>query len=319
MNSESTIILDKKLIKLCPNETHDKKTISYSQYSKYIKCPKSWELRYIHKHYSTKESVDLVFGQAMHTTIQKWLHVLYSVSVKKANEMDLSSILLTNMKSEYSARMEKSPDHFSSSEQLASYYSDGVSILNYLKKKRTLYFTTKKFKLAAIEYPVQLKIHPDFDILLNGFLDLIFIDETDNSYLIIDIKTSARGWNDYKKKDTVTTDQILVYKKFLCSLLGVDINKINVTYLILKRKLNEDSLWPQKRVQEFSPSNGKLSLSRVEKQFKQFIEECFNKDGSYNTERKYPAFSGIKKMNCLYCPYNTQEDLCPSSNRIENV
>ena len=88
--------------------------------------------------------------------------------------------------------------------QRSTFHYRTLSILNYLKKKRTLYFTTKKFKLAAIEYPVQLKIHPDFDILLNGFLDLIFIDETDNSYLIIDIKRNIIQ-NDNKNIKIVST------------------------------------------------------------------------------------------------------------------
>lgn len=291
--------------------------ISYSQYSKYFKCPKAWELNYIHKIKEPSESIDVLFGQAMHTVIQLWLKTIYTESVKKANGMDLNSMLLAEMNSEYKLRKEKMGEHFSTPEQLSSYYRDGIEILNYLKKKRTAFFSTKKTELIGIEFPLSMKVHEDYPgIKLIGFIDLIFYSEISGKYTVIDLKTSTRGWNDYKKKDPFTTDQVLLYKKFMADFLGISPELVDVQFFILKRKLNEDVLWPQKRIQEFSPAAGKVSMNRVDKTLKRFIEECFNFDGTYKTDKNYPAMAGPNFRNCTFCVYNENENLCPTSNRI---
>lgn len=315
--NDSTFISDPKLANKVEVKKEGDRSISFSQYTKYFKCPRSWELNYILKIKEQKESIDLVFGQAMHTVIQAWLKVIYTESVRKSTEMDLNKMLLAEMSKEYSERKEKMQGHFSTPEELASYFNDGVEILAYLQKKRTTYFSTKKVKLIAIEFPVVAPVHEDYPtIKLIGYIDLIFYDEDLKKYFIIDIKTSTRGWNDYKKKDEFTTDQVLIYKWHFAKLLNTDINNIAVTYFIVKRKIDPDSLWPQKRIQEFSPSNGKVSLNRVSKNLKKFIEECFNYDGSYKVDKIYPAFGGKNLKNCLWCPYDTREDLCPKNNRI---
>lgn len=291
--------------------------ISFSQYGKYFKCPKSWALNYIDKIREPNESIHVAFGQAMHSTIQEWLLIMFTKTIKKSMEMDLNKILLENLRSEYALRKEKVGKHFSTPEELASYYADGVAILSTLKKKRTLYFSSKKISLVAIELPLITQVHEDFPtVKLKGFVDLIFYDEVDKKYLVIDIKTSTRGWNDYKKKDQLTTDQLLIYKIFLAKLLNVDVEQINVKFIIVKRKIDENSLWPQRRVQEFSPSSGKVSLNRVNKNLTKFVEECFNKDGSYNITRNYPPLAGVNFKNCMFCIYNDMENVCPKSKRI---
>lgn len=319
MNEESTFIsrpgLAKKIQKL--NSNNDGiKSISYSQYSKYFKCPRAWELNYIHKIKEPSESIDLVFGQAMHTVIQLWLKTIYTDSVKKADALNLNELLMAEMASEYKLRKEKMNGHFSSPEELTSYYRDGVEILNYLKKKRTAYFSTKKTELVAIEMPINMNLHEDYNIKLIGFIDLVFYHENSETYSVIDIKTSTRGWGDYKKKDPMTTDQVLLYKKYITDLLDIDISKVEVVFFILKRKLNEDSMWPQKRIQEFSPSSGKVSMNRISKNLHRFIEECFNPDGSYRTDKIYPATAGTKFQNCTFCIYDSNEEVCPKSKRI---
>lgn len=314
---EVSQVFDKKLKSLI-KEKSDGTIISFSQYSKYFKCPKSWELTYIKKHKIPSESIDLVFGQSMHSVIQEWLRTIYTESVKKANLMDLNRMLLDNMKSEYILRKEKMGNHFCTPEELTSYYHDGIEILNYLKKKRSAYFTTKKVSLVAIEYPINMNIHKDYAVNLIGYLDLIFKEEYDNSYHIIDIKTSTRGWNDYKKKDQLLTDQLLLYKKYLVDELGMEVDKVNITYFILKRKIDVNSLYPQKRIQEFRPSSGKVSMNRISKQLNQFVTECFNPDGTYNIDRIYPPMAGYNMKNCMFCPFNDREDLCPKEKRICN-
>jgi len=317
--SQDTYISTKALAKLVEEKQPGDRVISFSQYSKYFTCPKSWEINYIQKVKESDESIHLVFGQAIHSVIQDWLKMIYTESVRKANEMDLHKMLLAAMTKEYAERKEKFGKHFSTPAELASFYNDGCAILDYLRKKRGSYFTTRKVKLIAIEFPVMAQVHEDYPtIKLTGFIDLIFYDEDLLKYIIIDIKTSTKGWNDYKKKDETTTDQVLIYKGHFAKLLNVDISKIDVKYFIVKRKIDPDSLWVQKRIQEFSPSNGKVSLNRVSKNLRKFVEQCFNYDGTYKTDKTYPAIAGKNFKNCLFCKYDTREDLCPRSNRICN-
>lgn len=317
MASTETFIGRPALSKTIKPKLEGDRIISYSQYSKYFACPKSWELNYIHKHREPSESIDLVFGQAMHSTLQQWLKVLYTVTVKKAMEMDLNALLLAEMKREYLERKEKFGRDFTTPEELTSYYASGVEILKFLVRKRSRYFRTKKMELISIEFPLMEQIHEDYPtVKMMGYIDLIFYDAIMEKYIVMDIKTSNRGWKDYKKKDDLTTDQVLIYKLYMCQILKADIKDVDVMFFILKRNIDPDSLYPQKRIQEFSPSNGKVSLNRVSKKLKQFVEECFNFDGSYKTDRVYPQFAGRNSKNCMFCPYSDREDLCPSKNRI---
>ena len=213
------------------------KIVSFSQYSKYKKCPKSWELHYVRKHKVPRQSISFVYGTAMHETIQSFLHTCYVKSAKSANDMDLSGMLMESIKNEYKDAVEKSGEHFSSKEQLIEYYSDGVEILKFLKSKRTRYFSTKGTKLVALELPLTVQPDPSRpNIKLQQHLDLVFYDTVTKKYLIVDIKTAKNGWNDYKKKDKATTNQLVLYDvqnvpemKFLWDMSPMSVNLVKET------------------------------------------------------------------------------------------
>jgi hypothetical protein len=295
------------------------KLVSFSQYSKYQKCPHAWELEYPLQHKVSSESIYLVYGTAMHNVIQSWLEVCYTKTAKLANDMDLNSMLLNEMKEEYLKRTTACGYHFSTKEELGTFFSDGCQILNYLKKKRSLYFSRKNMKLMGIELPLLMPIDKTRpNVKLTAHLDLVFYDTKMKKYIIIDIKTSKNGWNKYKKKDKNTTDQLLLYKKYFCERFDIDPKSVQIVYFILRQKIDPDSLWPIKRISEFSPSDGSVSLNRVKKSFQNFIDECFDENGQYR-DRKHPAIAGPNYYNCRFCPYNDKLDLCPKENRITDV
>lgn len=295
------------------------KIVSFSQYSKYKKCPKSWELHYVRKQKIPSQSIAFVYGTAMHEVIQSFLHVCYTKSIKKAAELDLNGMLMDVLKREYKTAVEKNGEHFSSREQLIEYYSDGVEILKYLKSKRAKYFSTKGVKLVGIELPLTVQPDPSRpNIKLQQHLDLVFYDSSVKRYLILDIKTAKNGWNQYKKKDKNTTNQLILYKKWFCGKFDIDTDKVDVKYFILRQKIDPDSLWPIKRISEFSPASGKIAISQLTKDFQKFLDDCFDANGEY-IDKSHPAFAGKNKWNCTYCDYNERLDLCPLSNRIEHV
>ena len=82
-----------------------------------------------------------------------------------------------------------------------------------------------------------LEIKPNVHFI--GFVDVVLRNLHDNSITIIDLKTSTRGWNKYQKRDQIKNSQILLYKKIYSDKYGLPMDKINVEFQILKRRLKK--------------------------------------------------------------------------------
>ncbi len=150
-----------------------------------------------------------------------------------------------------------------------------------------------------------------------GYLDIVMRDKRDNKITIIDIKTSTMGWNKYQKADKTKTSQLVLYKKYFAEQYGYDVDKIDIKYMIVKRKLIEGAMFPQKRITEFSPASGKPTRNKLAREIKGFVESAFNADGSYNLERKYPAIAGKNNKHCKWCEFKDQPDLCAKAERMK--
>lgn len=295
------------------------KIVSYSQYSKYKKCPKSWELRYVRKEKISSPSIYFVYGTAMHEVIQEFLHTAYTQSVKAAEALDLQGMLLTKIKSEYTTAMEEHGEHFSTREELSEFYSDGCEILKFLKKKRRLYFSSRDMELIGVELPLQVAPDPNRpNVVMQQYLDLVFKEKSTGKYKIVDIKTAKNGWNKWKRKDKTTTNQLVFYKSQFCREYNIPEDMVDIEYFILRQKIDPDSMWPIPRISQFSPSDGKVSQNRATQDFQKFLDECFDSNGEY-IDKSHPPFMGRGGFNCMYCEYNEREDLCPKSKRIPDA
>lgn len=286
--------------------------ISYSQFSMYLKCPKQWEQEYVLNKRVFSQSIHTIFGTSMHEVIQDWLDIAYNKTAKQADAMDLNEDLKGRMAMHYKDAVEKTGEHFSTAEEMHEFWLDGVAILDYLKRKRSLYFPTKQHELVGIE--IELNLPLTKGITFRGFIDLVIKDNRDGRIKVIDLKTSTMGWNKWQKADKTKTAQLLLYKQFYAKQLEIDVEMIDVEYVIVRRKINEDSDFPMKRVQLFSPASGKPSRNKVGVQLQEFIDNCFDEVGNYNTERDYPAMA---TSACKYCKYKDDEEVCPKSKRIK--
>ena len=289
--------------------------VSYSQYTMYANCPHKWKLTYMEGQKKFDPSIHLVFGTAMHETLQSWLDVLYNKSLPEATELDLGKMLYEAMITEYKKMREETGVEFSTPDQMEEFLEDGLEILNYVTKNRVDYFNTRQLTLVGIELPIYTKVNETHNIYMRGYLDLVFEDSYTNKLEIWDIKTSTMGWNKWQKADKTKTAQLILYKKFLSEQYGYDIDRIGVKYFIVKRKLNEGMMYAQKRVQVFIPAHGSISVKQVEKSFDSFIRNSFNIDGTYKTDSEFPATAGKNNKNCKYCPFKTDFDKCPKENR----
>ena len=273
--------------------------ISYSSISTYNKCPRLWEKQYLRNEIPFTQNIYTCFGTAMHETIQEWLTVLYHDKVKAAMEMDLDKLLYVNMVKAY--RMGKASmngDHFSSADELTQFYLDGKHILNFLKKKRNAYFTTKNNMLAGVETLLYQELKPG--VMFKGLIDLVFYNKNTDEWTIIDIKTSTSGWRDQQKKNPNLTAQVILYKEFFARQFGVDKDKINVEYFIVKRRVPAEADWAsmQRRVQEFRPNAGPRKTKQVLAQMNKMISETVGEDGKF-IDQEYSCNSPLGK--CSEC------------------
>ena len=295
------------LIRLHEPHTIDytiEKSISYSQTLAYNTCPHQWALKYVKGLQVYKPSIHTVFGTAFHETLQEWLTVLYEDTVKKAMEMDLDALLLNKMQTTYASEKEKSGEHFSTSKELSEFHNDGIEILKYIKKKRSVFFGTKFIKLVGVEIPLIHQIA--HNVFFKGYIDLVLYDEQLDKYLILDIKTSTSGWNQYAKKDDKKLAQLLLYKEFLAKQFQIDIEKVDVKYFIVKRKVPDDPEYAAmgKRVQEFIPPSGKIKRGQATNALTKFIQDAFDDQGKY-IEKDYEQVP--TRSNCMFCEFRQTE------------
>jgi len=175
--------------------------ISYSQWSMYEKCPRQWKLAYIDGLAPFQSSIDTCFGTAFHETLQYYLTVLYTESVKKADELNLRDILTNKLREEYARNVtDSNGEHFSNPLQLAEYLEDGVAILDWFKKRRKQYFSTKDWELVGIEIELCTQAsEKNPSVYWYGFIDVVLRHVPTNTISIIDIKTSRDGWKKFQK------------------------------------------------------------------------------------------------------------------------
>ena len=280
------------------------KKISYSQYSMWAQCPHRWKTAYIDDKREFKESIQTLFGTSMHEVIQAFLTVMYEDTAKAAEALPLKEMLRIRMKRNYEQAMIKNGgEEFCTQKDMVEFYEHGLLILEFIKKKRAQYFSKKGYELVGIEVPLEYDLPNGVKFI--GYIDVVIRDTVRDVIKIYDIKTSTMGWNKWQKADKIKTDQLLLYKQFYSKQFNHPMDKIEVEYFIVKRKLYENLDFPQKRVQKFTPANGTPSINQVTKRLSEFMTECFTSDGEYNTEHIYRKEAS--KKNCRFCDFNQTE------------
>lgn len=275
------------------------KHISYSSISTYNKCPKLWELQYLRSAVPFTQNIYTTFGSAFHETLQEWLTVMYHDSAKTANDMNLKDLLYANMVKAYkSGKAIMGHEHYSSQEELTQFWVEGNHILEWLKKKRAGYFSTKTMMLAGVETLLYHEIRPG--VMFKGLVDLVFYHPNTDEWTIMDIKTSTSGWKDSQKKNPNLTAQVILYREFFAKQFGIDPSKINVEYFIVKRRVPKEAEFAsmQKRVQTFTPSSGPRKTKEVIESMNKFIADVVDEQGEY-IDKEYKCNNPFGK--CEHC------------------
>lgn len=279
--------------------------VSYSQYGMYTTCHEQYKLNYIDKLGTSSANIHTIFGSSMHETIQHFLDVMYNVSKKQALQLNLEGMLYKQLVEHFNKENEKMEDGMfpCTKEELGEFFEDGKLILQYFRNKLDKLYSKSGFKLVAIEMPLNAPIKEGVHFI--GFIDIILEDLSENSIIIIDLKTSTKGWSQYQKNDKVKTSQMLLYKKFYSEKYNIPLDKIKVEYQILKRKIFEGADFPIPRISKFVPANGKPSVNKAWDGFMEFVDSVFEEGGGY-IEREYQPTKG---KHCDWCEFKTRK-LC---------
>ena len=282
--------------------------ISYSQLSMFRSCPHKWALQYKDGHKTFSPSIHTVFGTAFHETLQHYLDVMYEKSGAAADRENIEELLENKLREEYANQYKKNnSQHFSNGEEIREFYNDGVEILKFIKKKRSAYFSKKGWYLVGCEIPISIIPNNTYkNVIYQGYLDVVLYHEPTNTFKIIDIKTSTRGWNTKTKKDEDKHFQLILYKKFFSEQFGIPEKDIDIEFLITRRKVYLDGEYPQKRIQEFKPASGRNKLAKATRVLNEFITTVFDKNG-YKEKDYHPQPS---KWNCTFCPFKENQKLC---------
>ena len=280
------------------------KYVSYSQYSMYYKCPRSWKLAYVDNLRKKESNIHLVFGTSMHEVIQDYLEMIYNQPHLDAESVDWKAKLLQTMNTiADDERNLIDGKRCMTDEEFAEFIQDGNEILDYFLQEdvRKKYFSKTRHTLSGIETSIDLEVRKNVGYI--GFLDVVLFDKINQKYKIIDLKTSTRGWNKWQKSDESKTHQLLLYKVFYAKEFNVPLDKIEVEFIILKRKHDPDDVWSGDRIQRFVPPHGSMSSKEAWTSFNTFLNESFTKSGEYNMDYSFPKTPGKNKKNCRWCEF----------------
>jgi hypothetical protein len=281
------------------------RSVSYSQFSMWASCPHKWYLTYVENKQPYQASIHTVFGTAFHETIQDYITVMYNESGASADRMDLVGLFQSKFSEVYAKEYKAAGAHFTNAEEMGEFFEDAVAILNFIKKNRNKLFTIRKMRLLGIEIPLFLNVANN--VFLKGFIDFVLYDEDLDKIYIYDIKTSTRGWGDREKKDDSKIAQILLYKEYFSRQFGTDVEKIEVEYFIVKRKIWEQSEYPTPRTQSFKPASGKNKRKQAVDNFQAFIKDCFDEVGKPQAKS---YLKNVGESSCKWCPYKDSPELC---------
>ena len=278
--------------------------VSFSQYGMWSSCPQQYKLNYIDKLGESSSNIHTIFGSAMHETIQHYLSVMYGVSKKQADEINVDKLLLERMRENYKVEVEKMSEGTPcSQDELEEFFGDGRRILEWFMKHIGKFYSKSGYELVGIEIPLNKEIKKGVHFI--GYIDIVLRDIAENAIIIIDLKTSTMGWNQYQKADKIKKSQILLYKKYYSELFDIPLTKIRVEFQIMRRKLPEDSPYPVPRISKHIPPNGSPSVNKVYDEFMNFIDTVFDDEGNFR-DIPYPKVPGNAKKNCKWCEFSAR-------------
>ena len=129
-----------------------------------------------------KGNIHTLFGTSMHEVLQTYLTVMYEDTIKMADALPLQQMLLKRMKENYKKILEDNGgEEICEQSEMEEFYTHGLLILEWFKKKRGMYFSKKGYELVGIEVPLNCKVSEDVQFI--GFMDVVLYDKIRDRYV----------------------------------------------------------------------------------------------------------------------------------------
>ncbi len=287
--------------------------LSYSNIAMFMACPYKWKLTYVDRHYEYKQSIDKIYGQAIHSVIEQLIQLYYNNSVSYFKEhkqqiiQEYTQKLIRNLAKLTKQGQQKDSSYKTSIELLQKYLSYGKELIKELCSEMNRYFGKRDISLQGVEYKLQQKntLWGD-DVKFTGYIDLILYDKKLDLHSLYDFKTSMYGWNDRDKNDFTKRMQLHLYKYFYAQKNNLPLQKVDGTFLIFKKQLLE-SPYRNRRVQTYFPPQQERTINKTLKT----VGEAIDKMRLIKQNKLEPQINS-SEYNCKFCPYNGGQ-LCQKS------
>lgn len=279
--------------------------VSYTQFSMYKTCPRHWYLAYGLNLRKREPNIHLIFGTAIHNTIQEWIGASHTSPVVG---YDYESMFKEHYFSEFKVAVDRLGDTFSSPVELMEFYLQGVEILTYLDEVNHPYFSPDKYEFIGYELPIYVPLIGSVKFL--AYIDLVFRNIHTGKYEVVDIKTSTSAWGTHQMSDASKLAQVYLYKKFYSKVYNVQMDDIIVEYFIVKRTLKA---WDSDRTQSFVPVQDIDLVDSTYEELVEFASSVYNDTDVVHADYLANAGSGFK--NCRFCDFADDEVNCPKAKR----
>ena len=205
------------------------KYISFSQLKNWVKCPFYHKLSNIDKvDGAFSGNIYTAFGSALHETIENHLE-------NNITSGDLK-VFFGNafQKERTSLKEEIRDDHYN------QFLLQGENLVKKYKKNLDSYFGGN-YEIVKCEEEIfeDVSNYTGNPFKFKGYIDLVV--KQGDTYHILDWKTCSWGWDAKKKADKMIVYQLIFYKHYYALKHGIDPNKIECHFGLLKRtaKRNE--------------------------------------------------------------------------------
>lgn len=277
--------MDNDLNYISPNNKYDDKIhISFSEFSLFNQCGHK---HLVEKHLKLVEpemTVQLFFGNAIHSAIEKTLK----------DSMGLSRRVDFFKRTFAKDMLDHFKDEPGFQQDLKDYLQQGEELLSLLSIDDIL----KKYKIISVEEPLFEQIYGEF--YFKGFIDLVAQDRQTGKYVIIDWKTSGQKWSVKKKKDDdIFLCQMRFYKYFWSRKNNISLDNVGCEYIVLSRLKN-------KKISESGCGGVQyVEVESTNDEIYDSLQKLSNTIESIHITKFFPKIkhTGNSFVGCMFCKF----------------
>jgi len=217
--------------------------ISHWELSNWDDCPFRHKLLHLDKVGKFERNEFSAFGIAVHNCCERLF--MDREQMRKNPGRGIGWVTSTTVADyfikEFAKALKETKEHKELDKELVIAMAEqGKKILPMVIDATTKQFPNAKFVSAEERFKESIDDN-EFEYDFKGKMDLVLQTE-DGVYHIIDWKTSTWGWNARKRGDKMVNYQLTYYKHFFAKKHGIDPDKIETHFALLKRTVKEDNV-----------------------------------------------------------------------------